>query len=88
MPCAASPSAIAFTSSGCSLQKSAIWSNDSAVFSTSQTAVAFGISGVLMANLLCAPPALRAKPVVINDDVNGRNIGIRALPVQCRVTAP
>jgi hypothetical protein len=47
MPCAASPSAIAFTSSGCNLQKSAIWSNDSAVFSTSQTAVAFGISGVL-----------------------------------------
>ena len=33
MPCAASPSAIAFTSSGCSLQNSAIWSNDSAVLS-------------------------------------------------------
>ena len=43
MPWAASPSAMAFTSSGCSLQKSATWSNDSAVFSTSQTAVAFGI---------------------------------------------
>jgi small subunit ribosomal protein S21 len=41
MPCAASPSAIAFTSSGCSLQKSAICSKDSAVLSTSQTAVAF-----------------------------------------------
>ena len=60
MPCAASPSATAFTSSGCSLQKSAIWSKDRAVFSTSQTAVAFGISGALdMAkNLLCAPSAL------------------------------
>ena len=45
MPWAASPSAMAFTSSGCSLQNSATWSNDSAVFSTSQTAVAFGIRG-------------------------------------------
>src|SRR5690606_27522331 len=43
IPCEASPSAIAFTSSGCSLQKAAIWSNDSAVLSTSQTAVAFGM---------------------------------------------
>ena len=42
---AASPSAIAWTSSGCSLQKSAIWANDSAVLSTSQTAVALGIKG-------------------------------------------
>ena len=63
MPCAASPSAIAFTSSGCSLQKSAIWSNDNAVFSTSQTAVAFGINGAcdmgfLRANGFRAPPAL------------------------------
>jgi hypothetical protein len=44
---------MAFTSSGCSLQKSAIWSKDSAVLSKSQTAVAFGIKGaaVDMANL-------------------------------------
>ena len=70
MPCAASPSAIAFTSSGCSLQKSAIWSNDSAVLSNSQTAVAFGIKGaaVAMANLLYASPALRAKHQIIGDD--------------------
>src|SRR5215208_7632347 len=86
IPCAASPSAIAFTSSTCSLQKSAICSNDKAVFSTSQTAVAFGISGVVaMANLLCAPPALGAKPVVIFDDVNGWNIGIAAAAVHCGV---
>src|SRR5712671_3692570 len=81
MPCAASPSAMAFTSRGCSLQKSAIWSNDSAVFSTSQTAVAFGISGIAMANLLCASPALRAKPVVISDDGYAPNIGISPPPV-------
>ena len=42
---AASPSAMAFTSSGWSLQKSAICSKDREVFSTSQTAVAFGIRG-------------------------------------------
>src|SRR5580693_3189982 len=47
MPCAASPSAIAFTSSGCRLQSWAIWSNDSEVFSTSHTAVAFGIRGAV-----------------------------------------
>src|SRR5580704_12938566 len=47
MPCAASPSAIAFTSSGCRLQSCAIWSNDSEVFSTSHTAVAFGIRGAV-----------------------------------------
>src|SRR5712671_4818878 len=81
MPCAASPSAMAFTSRGCSLQKSAIWSNDSAVFSTSQTAVAFGISGIAMANLLCASPALRAKPVVISDDGYAPNIDISPPPV-------
>src|SRR5437763_13662642 len=58
MPCAASPSAMARTSSGCILVKSATWSNDKAVLSTSHTAVAFGISGaLLMANLLCASPA-------------------------------
>jgi hypothetical protein len=40
------------------LVKSATWSNDNAVLSTSHTAVAFGISGaLLMANLLCASPA-------------------------------
>jgi hypothetical protein len=47
MPCADSPSAIAFTSSGCSLQNWAIWSKDNAVLSTSQTAVALGIRSVL-----------------------------------------
>src|SRR5437660_712827 len=63
MPCAASPSAIARTSSGCILVKSATWSNVSAVLSTSHTAVAFGISGaLLMANLLCASPIREAKP--------------------------
>jgi hypothetical protein len=57
MPCALSPSAIALTSSGCSLQNSAIWSNDNAVLSSSQTAVAFGISGaaVAMVRSLLAP---------------------------------
>ena len=62
MPWAASPSAIAFTSSGCSLQKSAIWSNDSAVFSTSHTAVAFGISGVVSWQISSAlrPPSGRS----------------------------
>ena len=45
MPAATSPSAMPFTSSGCSLQKSAICSKASEVFSTSQTAVALGISG-------------------------------------------
>ena len=70
MPCAESPSAIAFISSGCSLQNSAIWSNDSAVLSNSQTAVAFGIRGaaVAMANLLYASPARRAKHQIIGDD--------------------
>src|SRR4030088_265994 len=56
-PCPAAPSARARTSSGCILVKSATWSNDSAVLSTSHTAVAFGISGaLLMENLLCASP--------------------------------
>src|SRR5436190_4292768 len=40
---ATSPSAMPFTSSGCSPQKSAIWSKVSEVLSTSQTAVAFGM---------------------------------------------
>jgi hypothetical protein len=59
MPWAASPSAIAFTSSGCSLQNSATWSKDSAVFSTSQTAVAFGISG---AATMAKSPLRSARP--------------------------
>src|SRR5580692_8036880 len=64
MPWAASPSAMARTSSGCILVKSATWSKVRAVLSTSHTAVAFGISGaLLMANLLCASPTPRgAKP--------------------------
>ena len=45
MPCATSPSAIACTSRGCRPQKSPICSKVRVVFSTSQTAVAFGISG-------------------------------------------
>src|SRR5258708_17055339 len=45
MPWAPSPSAIAWTSSACSPQKSAIWSKVRLVFSTSHTAVAFGING-------------------------------------------
>src|SRR5262249_41365325 len=69
-------SAMAFTSSGCSLQKSAIWSNDSAVFSTNQTAVAFGIRGwVAMINSPCAPPARRGEAFAIEDDGNSRYIG-------------
>ena len=73
MPWAASPSAMARISSGCILVKSATWSNDSAVLSTSHTAVAFGISGaLLMAHLLSASLArsLGAKLVVIGDDGN------------------
>src|SRR5690606_7000827 len=46
IPCADSPSAIAFTSSGCRPQNCAIWSKESAVLSTSQTAVALGIRRV------------------------------------------
>ena len=45
MPVATSPSAMPLTSSGCNLQNSAIWSKVKDVFSTSQTAVAFGING-------------------------------------------
>src|SRR3954471_13953514 len=45
MPAATSASAIPFTSRGWTLQKSAICSNDSDVFSTSHTAVALGMSG-------------------------------------------
>src|SRR5215469_14638237 len=42
---------MACTSSGCKPQKSAICSKVSVVFSTSQTAVAFGISGACIVNL-------------------------------------
>src|SRR5262249_54777830 len=52
MPIATSPSATPWTSSGCRPQKSAICSKVSVVFSTSQTAVAFGISGCAMTNSL------------------------------------
>src|SRR5262249_31254309 len=68
---------IAFTSRGCSLQKSAIWSNVKAVFSTSQTAVAFGIRGwAAMINSPCAPPAREAKPIAIEDDEDSEYIGV------------
>src|SRR6476620_5922682 len=61
MPCAESPSAIALTSSGCSPQNCAICSKDSAVLSTSQTAVALGISSVLaIAKILLVRPRSRA----------------------------
>ena len=46
MPCATSPSAMPFTSSTCRPHNSAIWSKESEVFSTSHTAVAFGISSL------------------------------------------
>ncbi len=82
MPCAESPSAIAFTSSGCSLQKSAIWSNDSAVFSTSHTAVAFGISG---ASCIGKSPSRFARPSGRSRSSSGmtgiaRNIGADGRP--------
>src|SRR5947209_9761187 len=73
MPWAASPSAMARTSSGCILVKSATWSNDSAVLSSSHTAVALGISGAwLMAYLLLSSPAPLpgGEVVVISDDRN------------------
>ena len=57
MPCATSPSAMPFTSSTCRPRKTAICSNERDVFSTSQTAVALGISGFwrLMTNLSLEP---------------------------------
>src|SRR5260370_25573511 len=72
MPWAASPSAMARTSKGCILVKSATWSKVRAVLSTSHTAVAFGISGaLLMANLLCASPTwFGGEAAVISDDGN------------------
>jgi hypothetical protein len=66
MPCAESPSAMAFTSSGCSTQKAAICSKVSDVLSTSQTAVAFGMSGaVAMQNPPLALPRLAAGKAVV-----------------------
>src|SRR5271165_1937245 len=53
MPVATSPSAMPLTSSGWSLQNSAIWSKVNEVLSTSQTAVALGISG---ASLIVSSP--------------------------------
>ena len=79
MPCAELPSATAFTSSGCNLQNSAIWSKDRAVFSTSQTAGPPSASTALPAwqNLLLsfARPSLGAKLAVIADDGNSALIG-------------
>ena len=60
MPVATSPSAMPFTSSGCSLQNSAIWSKVNDVFSTSQTAVAFGINGASLISS-CSFTADRAR---------------------------
>jgi hypothetical protein len=58
------------------LQKSAIWSNVKAVFSTSQTAVAFGIRGwAAMINSPCAPAARGAEPIAIEDDEDNPYIG-------------
>jgi hypothetical protein len=51
------------------LQNSAIWSNDNAVLSSSQTAVAFGIKGAALAmakSPLCFAPW--AKLRIISDD--------------------
>jgi hypothetical protein len=61
---------MAFTSMGWSLQKSAIWSNVSAVFSSSQTDCLRhkGLGG--HGKFSCAPPA-RMEPIAIEDDVNG-----------------
>src|SRR5580704_17486958 len=78
MPWAASPSAIAFTSSGCRLQSWAIWSNDSEVFSTSHTAVAFGVRGAvgIGKSPLRSARLLGEALNVIKDDWKGdRNIG-------------
>ena len=50
MPPATSPSAIAWTSSGCRPVKAEIWSKVRVVFSTSQTAVALGINTCDMNN--------------------------------------
>ena len=54
MPPATSPSAIAWTSSGCRPVKAEIWSKVRVVFSTSQTAVALGINTCDMNSFSCA----------------------------------
>ena len=46
----------------------------------------FRTNSRMVAILTCDFPPFRAKPVVISDDVNDRNIGIRAAPVQYGVT--
>ncbi len=56
MPTPTSPSAIPCTSSMCRPVKSAICANESAVFSTSQTAVAFGINGLDIDSPFADPP--------------------------------
>src|SRR5260370_28009566 len=68
---------MAFPSRGWSLQKSAICSNVNAVFSTSQTAVAFGIKGwaVMINSPVLWPPAGGA--FAIEDDVDSCYIGAR-----------
>ena len=67
MPCATSPSAMPLTSNTWRPQKAAICSKVSAVFETSQTAVAFGISGLrsvmTVPFLACARAPLR-KPTL------------------------
>src|SRR5579885_978154 len=62
MPAATSPSAIPFTSRGCNLQKAAICSNVSEVFSISQTAVALGINGALLIAFLSPLRPARTPP--------------------------
>src|SRR5690606_23923088 len=57
---ATSPSAMPWTSRGCRAQKAAIWSKLSDVFSTSQTAVALGISSWVVA--MAANLSLRRGP--------------------------
>src|SRR4029450_7654872 len=60
MPPATSPSAIAWTSSGCRPGKAEIWSNVRGLFSTSQTAVALGINTCDMGS--SPEPGYRARP--------------------------
>ena len=61
MPPATSPSAIAWISSGCRPVKAEIWSNVRVVFSTSQTAVALGIS-TCRHQLILLRPDIEAGP--------------------------
>ncbi len=75
MPCATSPSAMPLTSSSCSPQNSAIWRKVSVVFSTSQTAVAFCMSG----SVICLiPVAYNGVPRAENSGAPaGAKIGFR-----------